>query len=72
MQDAKVDRYAPMFAVVSTRRARNLPSLSSASSAWLWWSRPCASDMKLSERSAVQRTGRFTLPAAQVTIASSA
>src|SRR5438034_8016202 len=33
MHDAKVERYAPRFAVVRTRMARNLPSLSSASSA---------------------------------------
>ena len=44
MQDAKVDRYAPMFAVVCTRIARNLPCASSASSACVTWSRPCASD----------------------------
>ena len=72
MHEAKVDRYAPMFAIVATRSARNLPSLSIASSAWVKWSRPWASDMKLSERSAVHLIGRFTLPAAQVTIASSA
>ena len=48
------------------------PRASSASSTWVTWSRPCASDMKLSERSAVHLTGRLSLPAAQVTIASSA
>ena len=29
--DAKVDRYAPMFAKVSTFKAKNFPSLSKAS-----------------------------------------
>ena len=61
-----------MFAIVDTRRARKCPSASTAISAVLTWSRPCASDMKLSLRSAVHFTGRFSLPAAQVTIASSA
>ncbi len=61
-----------MLHSVWTRSARNLPSASSAISAVLTWSRPCASDMKLSLRSAVHFTGRFTFPAAQVTMASSA
>ena len=52
MHDANVDRYAPIAAVVCTRSARNLPSLSSASSACVTWSRPCASDRNDSLRSA--------------------
>ncbi len=60
-----------MLAMVSTLSARNLPSLSSASSAWVTWSRPCASVMKDSERSAVHLIGRPTRDAAQVTIVSS-
>ncbi len=61
-----------MLQIVFTRSARKWPSLSSAISATLSWSRPCASDMKLSLRSAVHFTGRRTLPDAQVTMASSA
>ena len=61
-----------MLDSVLTRSARKLPSASSAISAVVTWSRPCASDMKLSVRSAVHFTGRRSLPAAQVTIASSA
>ena len=72
MHDAKVERYAPMFAVVCTRMARNLPSLSIASSALVTWSRPCASDMNDSLRSAVHFTGRLTCFDAQVTTTSSA
>ena len=65
MHDAKVDRYAPMFAVVLTRSARNLPSSSSASSACVTWSRPCASERNASLRSAVHLIGRPTRFAAQ-------
>src|SRR4051812_6316381 len=71
-QEAKVDRYAPTFAVVLTRRPRNLPSLSIASSTVVTWSRPCASDMKDSLRSAVHFTGRLICFEAQVTTTSSA
>ena len=60
MHDAKVERYAPMLAVVLTRMARNLPSLSSASSAFVTWSRPWASERNDSLRSAVHFTGRLT------------
>src|SRR5256885_12635823 len=67
MHDAKVERYAPRFAVVRTRMARNLPSLSSASSAVVTWSRPCASETKDSVRSAVHFTARLSCLAAQVT-----
>ena len=45
---------------------------STAISAMVMWSRPCASETKLSLRSAVHLMGRRSLPAAQVTIASSA
>ena len=72
MQEAKVERYAPRLAVVFTRMARNLPSLSSASSATVTWSRPCASDRKASERSEVHFTGRLICFDAQVTTTSSA
>ena len=72
MHDANVERYAPMFAVVCTRMARNLPSLSSASSAFVRWSRPCASETKDSLRSAVHFTGRLICFDAQVTTTSSA
>src|SRR2546425_9414278 len=67
MHDAKVERYAPRFAVVRTRMARNLPSRSSASSAVVTWSRPCASETKDSVRSAVHFTARLSCLAAQVT-----
>ncbi len=60
MQVANVDRYAPIAAVVCTRIARNLPSLSQASSACVTWSRPCASERKLSLRSAAHLIGRLT------------
>ncbi len=60
MQVEKVDRYAPIAAVVFTRIARKRPSGSSASSACVAWSRPCASDMNDSPRSAVHLIGRPT------------
>ncbi|MDT4841842.1 hypothetical protein D3C72_1569020 [compost metagenome] len=68
---AKVDRYAPMLATVCTRIARNLPSASSASSALVTWSRPCASVRKDSLRSAVHLTGRPTFFEAHVSATSS-
>src|SRR5258707_7542780 len=71
MHDAKVERYAPIAAVVRTRMARNLPSLSSASSAWVTWSRPCASDRNDSLRSAVHLIGRLTRLLAQTMAVSS-
>ena len=61
-----------MLAMVSTLSARNLPSLSSASSAWVTWSRPWQSVMNDSERSAVHLIGRPTRDAAQQTMVSSA
>jgi hypothetical protein len=45
---------------------------SSASSIFVRWSRPCASDMNASDRLEVHFTGRFTRFAAQVQNASSA
>ncbi len=72
MHEANVDRYAPMFAVVCTRIARNLPSLSSASSACVTWSRPCASDRNASLRSAAHLIGRLTCFDAQTSAVSSA
>src|SRR5664279_6115692 len=72
MQDANVDRYAPMLAVVWTRIARNLPSLSSASSACVTWSRPCASDRNDSLRSAAHLIGRLTFFDAHTIAVSSA
>ena len=60
-----------MLAVVLTRRARNLPFSSSASSTVVTWSRPWASERKASERSAVHLTGRSTLGAAQAHTTSS-
>ena len=60
-----------MFACVRTRNPVNFPSASSARSAVVTWSRPCASVMKLSLREAVHFTGRPILRAAQVTAASS-
>ena len=53
-----------MFAMVCTLSAVKLPSASIASSAWVTWSRPCASDRKLSVRSPVHFTGRPTFLAA--------
>jgi len=58
--------------VVLTRSPSILPSAESASSAWVWWSRPCASDRKLSLRSPVHFTGRPTRRAAQTQTVSSA
>ena len=43
-----------------TRSARILPSASNAISAWVTWSRPCASVRNASERSRVHFTGRPT------------
>ena len=53
-----------MLAMVCTLSAVKLPSASMASSAWVMWSRPCASERKLSVRSAVHFTGRPSLFAA--------
>ena len=50
-----------MLAIVSTLSPRNLPFSSSASSASLTWSRPCASEMKPSLRSLTHFTGRPSL-----------
>ena len=47
--------------MVLTRNPRKRPSASTAISAVLSWSRPCASDMKASERSDVHFTGRPSL-----------
>ena len=44
-----------------------MPCASMASSAWVTWSRPWASDMNDSERWAVHFTGRPSLRAAQTT-----
>ena len=60
-----------MLATVATLRPRNLPFSSSASSAWVTWSRPWASVMKDSARSAVHFTGRPTRLAAHTTTVSS-
>jgi hypothetical protein len=70
--DENVERYAPRLAVVFTSIARKRPSRSSASFARVTWSRPCASVMNDSERSAVHFTGRPSCFAAHVTTASSA
>ncbi|MNV43588.1 hypothetical protein D3C71_1353040 [compost metagenome] len=61
-----------MLASVCTRMAKNLPSLSIAISAWLTWSRPCASDTKDSLRSATHLMLRLSCLAAQVRHTSSA
>ena len=61
-----------MLASVSTFSARNLPSASSASSTCVTWSRPWASVRKDSPRSAVHLIAPPSLPAAHVTMASSA
>src|SRR5438067_13811473 len=58
--DAKVDRYAPMLAVVFTRIARKSPWSFMASSAVVTWSRPWASVRNDSLRSAVHLMGRPT------------
>ncbi len=58
--------------VVHTRSPRKWPSASSASRPFITVSRPWASDMNDSERSAVHLTGRRSLRDAQETIASSA
>ena len=49
------------------RTARNLPFLSSASSASITMSRPCASDMKASLRSEYHFTGRPSRSDANIT-----
>ena len=61
-----------MLARVSVLSARNFPSLSIASSIFVTWSRPCASDTNASDRVEVHFTGRPTTFAAKVTNASSA
>ena len=58
-QVEKVERYAPIAAVVSAQSARKLPSLSRASLAVVTWSRPCASDRNASPRSQVHLMGRL-------------
>ena len=72
MHEANVDRYAPMFAVVTTRIARNRPSLSQAISACVTWSRPWASETNASPRSAAHLIGRFTRLLAHTIAVSSA
>jgi hypothetical protein len=69
--DAKVDRYAPRLAVVSTFSATNLPSLSRPSLAVLMWSRPCASDRNASERDAAHLIGRLICLLAKTSAVSS-
>ncbi len=70
--DANVDKYAPMFAIVFTRSARKLPCASIASSAFVAWSRPCASVRNDSLRSAVHLIGRPTRLLAHTSATSSA
>ena len=72
MHVEKVERYAPIAADVFTRNARNFPSASRASSAFVAWSRPCASERNDSVRSAVHLIGRPTSFEAQTQSVSSA
>ena len=58
--------------MVDTRIARILPSSAVAISAWVTWSRPCASQRKASVRSPFHFTGRPTFFAAQRQTVSSA
>src|SRR5262249_49180198 len=57
-------RYAPTLPKPEQRKARNLPSLSSASSDVISWSRPWWSERNEPERSSVHFTGRLSARAA--------
>ena len=71
LAQGKVRHVGERVAVVRTRIAKNCPSLPSASSAVVMWSRPCASDRNASERSEVHFTGRPSWRDAHVTTTSS-
>ena len=71
MSGAKVERYAPWFAHVSTSSPVKVPSLVMASLATVTWSRPWESVIWLSVRVATQRAGRPISRATHGTMTSS-